>query len=163
MEERLLGRLALQAKLITLDQLARAVRAQGLHPDQRIGEILVAQGALSAGQLDSLLQLQRRCLQEARRQRERPKAASLDATRRPRSHPGVPIVPARPGDTTRAAARDRPPRLNELLQLTEISPARAEHAPVSVASDRSRPGAAGPVPERHESPHLRVTEGRARM
>ncbi|MEE3331549.1 MAG: ATPase, T2SS/T4P/T4SS family, partial [Myxococcota bacterium] len=55
----LLGRLAIQLKMITMDQLAEATAEQGRHPDKRLGEILVAQGCLSEAQLAKLMQVQR--------------------------------------------------------------------------------------------------------
>jgi len=55
----LLGRLAIQLKMITMDQLAEATAEQGRRPDKRLGDILVAQGCLSEGQLTQLMQVQR--------------------------------------------------------------------------------------------------------
>jgi twitching motility protein PilT len=54
----LIGRLAIQQRMITRDQLRDATREQGRHPDRRLGEILVSMGYLDEAQLGKLLAAQ---------------------------------------------------------------------------------------------------------
>lgn len=60
---RLLGRIAVQAKLITMDQLNEATRQQG-RSGARLGDIFVGNGWVTPEQLDKLLAIQRSLLAE---------------------------------------------------------------------------------------------------
>jgi len=55
----LIGRIAVQLKLITMEQLAEATAAQGRHGNARIGDILVDKGFVTAAQMEKLKQIQR--------------------------------------------------------------------------------------------------------
>jgi twitching motility protein PilT len=54
----LMGRIAVQLKMIDMDQLAEATREQGRHPEARIGDILVDKGFISTTQLQKLVHAQ---------------------------------------------------------------------------------------------------------
>ena len=55
----LLGRIAIQLKLIDMDQLNQATREQGRSPDKRLGEILVEQGLVTPEELKRLAAVQK--------------------------------------------------------------------------------------------------------
>ncbi len=55
----LIGRLAIQCKMITMEQLQEATRAQGRNPDRRLGDILVELGYVDEAQIQKLKKLQR--------------------------------------------------------------------------------------------------------
>ena len=55
----LMGRLAVQLKMITMEQLTEATAEQGRQPEKRLGEIFVEQGLMSAAQLQRLQKVQR--------------------------------------------------------------------------------------------------------
>ncbi len=55
----LLGRIAIQLKLIDMDQLNQATREQGRSPDKRLGEILVEQGLVTPEDLKRLAAVQK--------------------------------------------------------------------------------------------------------
>src|SRR5436309_12707572 len=77
-EDHLIGRLALHYKLITQDQLAEATRQQSREGGQRkLGEILVASGALTPRRFEQLLAAQREVL--AKRQTAQDPAAQPPA------------------------------------------------------------------------------------
>ncbi len=60
---RLLGRIAVQAKLITMDQLSEATRQQG-RTGARLGDIFVGNGWVTPIQLEKILAIQRKLLAE---------------------------------------------------------------------------------------------------
>ena len=83
----LLGRLAVHLKMISMDQLAEAIRAQGrAGEDAKLGEILVTGGFIDRGQLAKLISAQQQVLAKQ-------KAKSAPAA----VHPAPPIrsAPAR--------------------------------------------------------------------
>ncbi|MBW1885237.1 MAG: Flp pilus assembly complex ATPase component TadA, partial [Deltaproteobacteria bacterium] len=55
----LLGRLAIQCKMITMEQLQEATRKQGRDPERRLGDILVELGFVDDTQIQKLQKLQR--------------------------------------------------------------------------------------------------------
>ena len=55
----LIGRLAIQCKMITMEQLQQATREQGCEPERRLGDILIELGFVDSAQLDKLKKLQR--------------------------------------------------------------------------------------------------------
>jgi len=57
--ELLLGRIAVQNKLITMDQLVEATMQQGREPNKRLGDIFVEQSWISSAQLQQLIKTQR--------------------------------------------------------------------------------------------------------
>jgi len=55
----LMGRLAIQCKMITMEQLQQATRDQGRNPERRLGDILVELGYVDDAQIKKLKKLQR--------------------------------------------------------------------------------------------------------
>ncbi|MDE0912181.1 MAG: hypothetical protein OSB60_17090, partial [Myxococcota bacterium] len=55
----LLGRLAIQCKMITMEQLQEATGKQGRDPERRLGDILVDLGFVDDAQIQKLKKLQR--------------------------------------------------------------------------------------------------------
>ena len=67
----LLGRLAVDQGLITMDQLSEATRDQARNEGkERLGEVLVRLGFLEGGQVESLLALQKQDLKRIEDERE---------------------------------------------------------------------------------------------
>ena len=90
----LLGRIAIQLKLIDMDQLNQATREQGRSPDKRLGEILVEQGLITPEDLKRLAAVQKDLIAKHRAQ----KAAAL------KSEPAS----AQPGEPKPASVPDSP-------------------------------------------------------
>ncbi|MCP4037345.1 MAG: Flp pilus assembly complex ATPase component, partial [bacterium] len=55
----LIGRLAIQCKMITMEQLQEATREQGRTPERRLGDIFVEKGFVDEAQIHKLKKLQR--------------------------------------------------------------------------------------------------------
>jgi hypothetical protein len=55
----LLGRLAIQLKMMNMDQLRQATVAQGREPEHRLGDIFVELGLIDPSQLEKLNKVQR--------------------------------------------------------------------------------------------------------
>ena len=55
----LIGRLAIQLKMIDMDQLREATALHASDPDKRIGDIFIEQGILSSAQMEKLQKVQR--------------------------------------------------------------------------------------------------------
>ncbi|MBW2734903.1 MAG: hypothetical protein JRH20_21165, partial [Deltaproteobacteria bacterium] len=96
----LLGRLAVDTGLITMQQLATATRAQGRGSTKRLGELLVEQGYATAEELKQLLDAQRGLRErevERRNTRESPAVAQKPhlVPMAPRRVPS-PVAPATP-------------------------------------------------------------------
>src|SRR5262245_3002112 len=117
----LLGRLAVHLKMISMDQLAEAVRVQGrAGQDKKLGEILVACGFIDRTQLAKLIAAQQQLLAKHT-------AKPAPATAAPAAAP-APIGPA-------PAARPAPaPRAPVPTTATAAGP-----APVGSASDFAAP------------------------
>jgi len=119
----LLGRLAVHLKMISMDQLAEAVRAQGrAGEDAKLGEILVAHRFIDRGQLAKLVAAQQQVIAKQ-------KAKAAPAAARPAPTPVAP-APTRPTPTAPSAPRTptpAPPR-------TDSAPA-AGPEPIGSASD----------------------------
>jgi twitching motility protein PilT len=94
----LLGRIALQLKLISMEQLSAATRQQGESGgEKRLGEILVERGVLSAQQLELVLRTRQQLIAK-----QRAKAALAETL--PAPEPGAAAAAPRP-----APAAARPP------------------------------------------------------
>ena len=89
-QELLLGRIAVQNKLITMDQLVDATMQQGREPGKRLGNIFVEQGWITNEQLQQLIKTQREL--QARMKPSVPAAATpaLATTQAP----AIPVAPA---------------------------------------------------------------------
>src|SRR5687767_14921605 len=91
----LLGRLAVHLKMISMDQLAEAVRAQGrAGEDAKLGEILVAQGFIDRGQLAVLIAAQQQVL--AKQKGKVAPAAARPVAAKPAPAPTAAARPATP-------------------------------------------------------------------
>jgi twitching motility protein PilT len=109
-EETLMGRIAVQAKMITMDQLAHATHEQGRGGDNRnLGQVFLDLGMLTPSQLERLLQLQKNVVAKLR-EREAvggaptPAAAGRGAAERaPRGGTPPAAPPARPAPNAERA------------------------------------------------------------
>jgi twitching motility protein PilT len=116
----LMGRIAVQASLITMDQLAEATREQGsLGGTKNLGEILVDKGFITPSELQRLIEIQKQIVARARekesaqrRALEAPPSATADDTAERAAAPsGAGVTQAAPQATQAAAktqAADRP-------------------------------------------------------
>ncbi len=77
-QEFLLGRIAVQVKLITLDQLNEATAQQGREPGKNLGQILVERGFITDRQLEKLIDVQKKYI--ARRDAMQAAAAGSSPT-----------------------------------------------------------------------------------
>lgn len=110
----LLGRLAVHLKMITLDQLAEATRAQAVaRDDAPLGEILVGRGLLTRAQLAKLVAAQRQVVARQRAKLEADRAAAQGGAAGATEEPSPPaaggpaVPPVRPTSAPRSAA-ERP-------------------------------------------------------
>jgi twitching motility protein PilT len=123
----LLGRVAVAAKLITMEQLAQATRVQGTPGANRtLGDVLVDLGFLTAETLKKALELQRSVLERAKKKDAPPSAAP----------PGAEL-----GETTDAPAAQAIAQ----VALAKASPDVAR-APAAAAKVRATPAVASPSP-----------------
>jgi twitching motility protein PilT len=117
----LLGRLAVHLKMISMDQLADAIRAQGRAGEgAKLGEILVARGFIDRAQLAQLLTAQQQLFAK-----QKAKGAPAPAAR-----PAPAPAPAAPGPAPARAATAAP--------RGKAAPA-AGPAPIGSASDFAAP------------------------
>lgn len=143
----LMGRLAVQLKLISMEQLREATAEQGRHTDKRLGDIFIEKGFISAKQLEKLQKVQRDVLAkhrakqalsgklgapEAGAARQAPQATAPAASPDVASEP----VPKRPSPAAPAAENDD--------LFAEPEPTAAPSAPVQTESP---PPSSPPVPE----------------
>jgi len=130
----LLGRVAVAAKLITMEQLAQATREQGrAGSTKNLGDVLVALGFLNAATLQKALEIQKSVLERAA-QKERAAAPA-----------GAPAAPE-PQPSAAKQASAKPAR--ELGMETDANAARAHAQAAGVKSPPSRAATAAPVPAR---------------
>ena len=137
----LLGRLAVHLKMISMDQLAEAVRAQGrAGEDAKLGEILVERGFIDRGQLAKLIAAQQQVIAKQKgeggaRGGAGPRRAPAPA---PAPTPRGPTAPqrrrARAATPRRRAPTPRPPRARSRSEARPISPPRP--TPTARASKR---------------------------
>jgi twitching motility protein PilT len=139
----LLGRVAVAAKLITMEQLAQATREQGRPGSSKnLGDVLVSLGFLTQATLQKALELQKSVLERAV-QKER--AAASSAAPAAASAPAAP-APARP--PAPKAAKSAP----ELGVETDANAARAHAQAAGVKPPPTRAATAAPVPPRVAAP-----------
>jgi twitching motility protein PilT len=118
----LLGRLAIQCKMITMEQLQEATGQQGRDPERRIGEILVSLGFVDDAQIQKLKKLQRDLVIK-----HRAKQAASGRTVPERPQPKVDKATPDAGGTV-----DRPfARSAEMPQAAKASVAEAPAKPVA--------------------------------
>ncbi len=148
----LIGRLAIQCKMITMEQLQEATREQGRDPERNLGSILIGLGYLDAAQVHKLKKLQRDLVikhraQQAAAGRTVPRPALPDARKpgppkqRPARGAAEQPVPAQP--------QSEPPPLRRV----EAEPIPAPAAEPSVASvEPSAPPPREPAPPATRAP-----------
>lgn len=136
----LLGRLAVQLKMISMDQLNAATREQGNHPDKRLGEIFVEQGLLSVEQLAKLEKLQRDVVAKHRAKKaDSARAATGRGLPPTRSAPIVEGERApRPAAAAQAAGTQPSP---------PAAPAAAPEAPATPAAPVAKVAEPAPAPD----------------
>ena len=149
--EHLLGRMAVQLKLITMDQLAEATRMQSEDESAPIGQVLIKKGWITEDQLQKLILYQKQYI--ARKQAEAAAAPKVSgaavatalsaaaaaapkpaAAPRPAAAP-QPAITARPGEPPVSAAK------SAAMPAARTRPAPAA-IPVAAADDAPKPGAA---------------------
>ncbi len=114
--EGLLGRVAVAARLITVDQLNEAVRKHGERGNARLGDLFVELGMMSEPQLQQALEMQRAVMEKAaakRKAKQAPEPAARRAAEPQRPAPAQ-QSPAptqqKPAAAPRVASRERGPR-----------------------------------------------------
>ncbi len=178
----LMGRLAVQLKLITMDQLNEVTAEQGRQPDKRLGEILLEKGFVNARQLEKLKKVQQDVIAKHRAKQAlasdgepevapaRPAAARPSAAAPPKPRPAP--APAAPAPTPQPAAPVAPPAAEPApppaaptpaapAQAAPAQPAAAQSAPAQSAPAQSGPAQsapveAQPVPVAHDSESLEL-------
>jgi len=138
----LLGRLAIQSKMITMEQLQVATREQGRDPEKRLGDIFVELGFVSAAQVEKLKKVQRDLVVK-----HRAKQAASGRTVPERTPPDARQVPeapkpARPSEppSPRPAAQPQAPAAPEQL-APPTSPAQPVASPTPASPAAKSPKA----------------------
>ncbi|MGH0033605.1 MAG: type IV pilus twitching motility protein PilT [Myxococcota bacterium] len=145
----LMGRLAVQLKLIDMDQLNEATAEQGRNPDKRLGDILLEKGFVNARQLDKLKQVQRDVVAKHRAKQALGSAgapepeAARPALPRPAAPREAAPAPSRPAAAARPKPAASPSSASTPTPTPAPTPARAEPAPAAPAA---APAAAAPAP-----------------
>jgi twitching motility protein PilT len=138
----LIGRLAVQLKMVTMDQLVAATREQGEKSEsQRLGEILVELGFITAAQLQKLQEVQRQVLAK-----HRAKNAAMARSVDPQP---VPDTRAR----SKSASPDTPPPepasdAPTAVGAPPVSPPQPDSQPVPPAQPEVPPSRAEKLPPR---------------
>ena len=123
----LLGRIAVQLKMISMDQLAEAVREAGRPGEsRRLGEILVAKGFITSEQLAKVVQVHHNVIAR-HKAKQAADAAISSADPRPMPPAAPTSAPAAP---PRSAAEAGPP---EPAPAVEAAPARSGSAALQPA------------------------------
>ncbi len=163
----LLGRIAVQAKLITMDQLNETTTQQAREPGKSIGRILIERGLINERQLEKLIKIQKDYI--AKRKSQQVAAAQAVA-----AAPAAPAATEQPAAAS-AAAPTATVRLDRatILQAAGAQaapPVSAPPAPAATAvaepPTQERPpavtgGVTAPAPEPRPSPAAAgVTSGR---
>ena len=151
----LLGRIAVQAKLITMDQLNESTAQQGREPGKSIGRILIERGLINERQLEKLIKIQKDYVAKRKAQQ----AAAAQGTAAPqtataqgaveRSAPQPAASPAAVGATVRL---DRAAIL-QAAGAQSAPPASAPPAQAATAAALAEP------PPREESPEAAPAQG----
>ena len=138
----LLGRIALQMKLIDQKQLAQALQAHGA--EKQLGSALIEMGAINERQLEKLLAVQRDLV--AKHRAKKTAAVEAGQAQAAKAAPAARPAPAAQPDPAPAAAADDTSFEAPPLELEEAAPAAP---PVVDASPPASPAAAasGPLPE----------------
>ena len=144
----LLGRLAVHLKMISMDQLTEAIRAQGrAGEDAKLGEILVARGFIDRAQLAKLIAAQQQVIAKHKAAKTAPAAVPKPAPEADSLFSDEPAVApppaaansaARPAPTSAPAAPAKPRAAAPAP--APLAPAAAGPAPVGSVSDFATPG-----------------------
>jgi len=150
----LMGRIAVQLKLISMEQLNEATAEQGRNPEKRLGDILLEKGFVNVRQLEKLKQVQRDVVAKHRARQAltsagegEPAAARPARTRpvvertpagRPAPAPPPPTAPARPAAERPAPAAAAPPQAPRPAPRPAAVPA-SEPSAAEPASDFAAP------------------------
>jgi twitching motility protein PilT len=130
----LLGRLAVHLKMISMDQLAEAVRAQGhAGEDAKLGEILVERGLIDRRQLSTLIAAQQQVIAK-QKAKGAPAPAPVAARPTPRPAPAA----AKPAPTPAPAAQPVPCAPTPAPPRKDSAPAVGPE-PIGSASDFAQP------------------------
>jgi len=146
----LIGRLAIQLKLISMDQLREAAAAQARSPEKRLGQVFVELGIINAKQLEKLEAVQRDLV--AKQQAKQAPTASARAgenVHQTAAHAAQGAAPMRSADVAElhrapAAAATQPKPAAPVVAPPAPRPAPAR----PVASSDPAPLPADPAPER---------------
>ena len=156
----LIGRLAIQLKLISMDQLREAAAAQSRSPEKRLGQVFVELGIINAKQLEKLEAVQRDLI--AKQQAKQAPTASARAGQnihQTAAHAAEGAAPMRSTDVAQlhqppatAAAKPKPSAPSVARSGERPAPApppASRPAPArAVASSDPAPLPADPAPER---------------
>jgi len=144
----LMGRLAVQLKLISVEQLQQATALQGRHPDKKLGQILVEQGWVSPVQLQKLQKVQRavianhRAKQAAQQAAPGPEPGAARASAPAAGEPAAEAPAAAPEPPGAAPAPEPPAAPSEPLG----------HAPHLAAAPAAADLSAAPPPQPEPQP-----------
>lgn len=144
----LIGRLAVQLKLITPQQLVEAVTAQ--RPDQKLGEVLLAQGLVDDRQLAKLVSVQRDLVEKHRARQSAAGGGAAAASPRPaaqRTAAPAPDGAAVHGAATRALHDAAPVTQEVVREIAEPPPAAARPAPPPATDAATGSGTAARPPQ----------------
>jgi twitching motility protein PilT len=133
----LLGRLAVHLKMITMDQLAEAIRAQGrAGEDVKLGEILVSCGFIDRAQHAKLIAAQQQVIAKQKAKGGAPAAGRAE----PASAPAAPPA-ARPAAKPATAPAPPPPAAPRAAKpaAPHSEPASAGPEPIGSAADFATP------------------------
>jgi type II secretory ATPase GspE/PulE/Tfp pilus assembly ATPase PilB-like protein len=117
----LIGRLAIQCKMITMEQLQVATREQGRDPERRLGDIFVELGFVDEGQIQKLKKLQRDLVVK-HRAKQAASGRTVPERAASQAHPPAATVPAAPRQPERPLQSEAP---NPPAPVAEPSPPAA--------------------------------------
>jgi twitching motility protein PilT len=151
----LMGRLAIQLKLIDMDQLNEATAEQGRNPDKRLGDILLEKGFVNARQLEKLKQVQRDVVAKHRAKQalSATGAPEPEAARAPAAKP-APARPAapRPAVPQAEAPSAEAPKAEAPREAAPPAPAPAAPAAPAPPAAAASPAPAAPAPQVEPAP-----------
>ena len=133
----LMGRLAVQLKMITMDQLTEATAEQGREPNKRLGDIFVEKGRVNPGQIEKLKKLQRDLVAKHRAKQA---VAGAGGAAGPRPEPERPFSKgAKPAPEAAAPGASSPPAAPEAPDPSPSAPPEAGAAAPDAPPPRSVP------------------------
>jgi len=142
----LIGRLAIQLKLIDMDQLNQATAAQGRGSgEQKLGSIFVEMGFINPTQLAKLENVQKDVIAKHRAKQA---AAGGAAPAKPAASPAAPAQPARTQEEVNATAvrtaREAAPVTTATLDEIAATPPEVAERPAPAPQVASKPASAPP-------------------